>query len=231
MDPGAGLSSRPADPEVVLPALYERLQAYWGNLGWWPAESPFEVIVGAILTQNAAWQNVEKAITALKREAVLSPACLRDLSEDRLAEWIRPAGYYRLKASRLKAFIRFLDERYAGNLDRMFAQPTERLREALLSVNGIGPETADSILLYAGGKPVFVVDAYTKRILCRHGMIPEDADYPTLQGLFMRYLPAEAPLFNQYHALLVHTGKTFCRKKPLCAGCPLEPLVGPGKAR
>ena len=113
----------------------------------------------------------------------------------------------------------------------MFAQPTERLREALLSVNGIGPETADSILLYAGGKPVFVVDAYTKRILCRHGMIPEGVAYATLQGLFTRHLPAEAPLFNQYHALLVHTGKTFCRKKPLCTGCPLEPLVGPGEAR
>jgi endonuclease-3 related protein len=231
MGPGAVLLARADDPEVALPALYEMLQAYWGNLGWWPAESPFEVIVGAILTQNTAWQNVEKAVTALKRETVLSPARIRDLSEDRLAEWIRPAGYYRLKARRLKAFIRFLYERYAGNLDRMFAQPTERLREALLSVNGIGPETADSILLYAGGKPVFVVDAYTKRILCRHGMIPEGVDYATLQGLFTRHLPAEAPLFNQYHALLVHTGKTFCRKKPLCTGCPLEPLVGPGEAR
>ena len=214
-----------------LELIYRRLYSYFGAQDWWPASNSFEVIVGAILTQNTSWQNVEKAVTALKRETVLSPARIRDLSEDRLAEWIRPAGYYRLKARRLKAFIRFLYERYAGNLDRMFAQPAERLREALLSVNGIGPETADSILLYAGGKPVFVVDAYTKRILCRHGMIPEDADYPTLQGLFMRHLPAEAPLFNQYHALLVHTGKTFCRKKPLCAGCPLEPPVGPGEAR
>jgi endonuclease-3 related protein len=224
MDPCV-LSAHERDPGALLTAIHQVLNAFFGDLGWWPADSPFEVIVGAILTQNTAWRNVERAIAVLKREGVLSPEQLLALSEDRLADWIRPAGYYRVKARRLKAFIRFLYERYEGSLAEMFLEPTACLRERLLAVKGVGPETADSILLYAGRRPVFVVDAYTKRILVRHRIIGDHAEYEAIQRLFMSHLPEDARLFNQYHALLVQTGKTFCRPRARCDGCPLKTIA------
>jgi len=205
-----------------LLAIYETLNAYFGDLHWWPGDSPFEVIAGAILTQNTAWRNVESAIVKLKSEGHLYPGGILKIDEKTLADLIRPAGYYNIKTRRLKSFIRFLYEEYDGDLDCMFAEDLWRLREKLLTVKGIGEETADSILLYAGNKPVFVIDAYTKRILLRHNIIRADADYPEIQNLFMNNLPHSVPLYNQYHALLVNTGKYFCAKKPRCDECPLS---------
>ena len=209
--------------EEILKEIYRRLLAHFGPQGWWPGESPFEVCVGAILTQNTNWQNVERAIRALKERDLLSPEKLYRLSFDELSALIRPAGYFRVKAKRLKNFLRLLMEEYQGDLERLFAEGLPRAREKLLSVSGIGPETADSILLYAGGLPVFVIDAYTRRILCRHGLATEEMTYEDLRALFERHLPAEAELFNEYHALLVACGKNYCRpKKPLCEECPLK---------
>lgn len=206
--------------------VYELLHGYFGDLHWWPADSPFEVMVGAILTQNTAWANVEKAISALKDRNLLSPAALFRIDEEILAEIIRPSGYYHVKAKRLKSLVLFLLEEYSGNIERMCAETLPILREKLLSVRGIGPETADSILLYACRKPVFISDAYTQRILRRHGLIPEDTDVTQIRTLFMAHLPHNASLFNQFHALLVYTGKTFCRKIPKCTPCPLRILLG-----
>ena len=208
--------------------MYELLDGHFGNLHWWPAEEPFEVMVGAILTQNTAWTNVERAIAALKGKRLLSPEALSRIAEEKLAAIIRPSGYYNVKAKRLKSFVRFLREEYAGNIVIMSAEELPTLREKLLGVRGIGPETADSILLYACGKPVFVCDAYTRRILHRHGMIDDDADYRRIQEMFMNHLPHEAPLFNQFHALIVYAGKTFCRKMPKCDPCPLSTLSPKG---
>ena len=203
-------------------AIYEKLNAHFGDLKWWPGNSPFEVITGAILTQNTAWRNVEKAIARLKSRKLLNPKGIMRVDERTLAELIRPAGYYNIKTRRLKSFIRFLYEDYRGRLDRMFAEDLWPLRGKLLEVNGIGPETADSILLYAGKKPVFVVDAYTRRIFERHGIIQAGATYGEIQNLFMTSLPHDLYLYNQYHALIVNTGKLFCTSKPRCKGCPLE---------
>jgi endonuclease III related protein len=195
-----------------------------GPQHWWPGETPFEIIVGAILTQSTAWTNVEKAIAELKREGLLSPATMRRVSVQKLAGVIRSSGYFNQKARRLKNFLAFL-RRYR-TLENMFQEPTETLRERLLGIQGFGPETADSILLYAGGHPVFVVDAYTRRILSRHGWQNETATYGEIQGLFESQLPRDVPLFNQYHALLVNVGKNFCkRKEPDCLKCPLQPLL------
>lgn len=205
--------------------VYELLHGYFGDLQWWPADSPFEVMVGAILTQNTAWTNVEKAISALKNRNLLSPAALFRIDEGILAETIRPSGYYHVKAKRLKSLVRFLIEEYSGNIKRMCAETLPVLREKLLSVRGIGPETADSILLYACRKPVFISDAYTQRILRRHGLISDDTDVPQIRAIFMTHLPHNASLFNQFHALLVYTGKTFCRKTPKCTPCPLRILL------
>ncbi len=206
--------------------IYELLYGYFGDLHWWPADSPFEVMVGAILTQNTAWTNVEKAISALKDRDLLSPVALSRMDEESLAETIRASGYYHVKAKRLKSLVLFLLGEYSGNLEMMCAETLPVLREKLLGVRGIGAETADSILLYACRKPVFISDAYTQRILRRHGLIPEDTDIPQIRSLFMTHLPHNASLFNQYHALLVYTGKTFCRKIPKCAPCPLRILLG-----
>lgn len=205
-----------------LRAIYETLSSYFGDLNWWPGDSPFEVIVGAILTQNTSWRNVERAIGKLKSEDCLCPEVLFAIDERILADLIRPAGYYNIKARRLKAFIRFLYEEYNGDLDRMLADDLWRLREKLLTIKGIGEETADSILLYAGNKPVFVIDAYTRRILLRHNLIRADATYKEIQNLFMNNLPQSVPLYNQYHALLVNTGKFFCNRNPRCDECPLS---------
>ena len=204
--------------------IYELLNGYFGDLHWWPAAEPFEVMVGAILTQNTAWTNVEKAIKALRAKKLLTPVALSRIPEDELAWIIRPSGYYHLKAGRLKAFLRFFMEEYSGCIAAMRAEELPRLRNKLLGVRGIGPETADSILLYACQKPIFVSDAYTKRIILRHGIIGDDADYHAIQALFMDHLPPDVSLFNQFHAMIVNTGKTFCRKTPQCAGCPLAIL-------
>lgn len=207
-----------------LLAIYDRLLDAFGPRRWWPAETPFEVIVGAILTQNTAWKNVEKAISSLKKEKLLSPSSLASKKEKELALLIRPAGYYNIKAKRLKNFVNFLTEEFGGSLDRMFKMPLGALRKRLLEVNGIGPETADSILLYAGNKPVFVVDAYTKRVFSRHKLIKKDALYREIQSAFTENLPRSRKLFSEYHALIVELAKTYCRKKPRCGACPLKKL-------
>lgn len=204
-----------------LMEIYEVLNGYFGDLHWWPADSPFEVIVGAILTQNTAWTNVEKAIQSLRRNRLLDPVALFSLPEEELADIIRPSGYYRLKASRLKSFIQFLIKEYSGNIDAMQDEDLFRLRRKLLGIKGIGPETADSILLYAFRKPIFVSDAYTKRIFVRHGIIGDDAGYDSIQSMIMEHLPHDISLFSQFHALIVNTGKSFCRKEPRCMQCPL----------
>jgi endonuclease-3 related protein len=204
--------------------MYERLYGYFGDLHWWPATDPFEVMVGAILTQNTAWTNVEKAIKALRAKNILTPAALSCIPEDELAEIIKPSGYYHLKAQRLKSFVRFFVDKYSASVEAMKAEEVPRLRDKLLGVRGVGPETADSILLYACQKPVFVCDSYSKRILHRHGMIGDDTDYPAIQTLFMDHLPSDVRLFNQFHAMIVNTGKCFCRKAPHCADCPLAML-------
>lgn len=205
-----------------LSSLYELLNTYFGDLHWWPGESPFEVIVGAILTQNTAWHNVEIAIEKLKSKGLLHPERILETEDESLTELIRSSGYYRVKTRRLKSFVRYLRDEYDGSLDRMFAEDLWHLREKLLRVKGIGEETADSILLYAGEKPIFVVDTYTRRILQKHGIICKDASYGDIQKLFMTHLPQSVPLYKQYHALLVNTGKTFCTKTPRCKGCPLD---------
>lgn len=206
----------------VLFNIYDLLNSYFGDLNWWPGETPFEITVGAILTQNTNWKNVERAIENLKRNGLLNPIGLLGAGEERLAELIRPSGYYHIKVKRIKNFIRFLFKEYDGELEKMFREELFALRGKLLGVNGIGEETADSILLYAGGKPVFVVDAYTRRILIRHNLISEKARYGDVQSFLMDNLPIEARLFNQYHALLVNAGKRFCKKIPLCEECPLK---------
>jgi len=206
--------------------IYNMLNGHFGNLQWWPGESPFEMIVGAILTQNTTWRNVETAIANLKSKNLLNPKRLFKTRDDILASLIRPSGYYRVKTKRLKAFLTFLNDGYHDSLDRLFAEELWVLREKLLTVRGIGEETADSILLYAGQKPIFVVDAYTRRILQRHDFISSETSYADIQSLFMTNLPPSAPLFNQYHALLVNTGKQFCTKKsPQCTECPLSTIV------
>ncbi|MCK9594063.1 MAG: endonuclease III domain-containing protein [Candidatus Omnitrophica bacterium] len=203
--------------------IYKRLFARFGPQYWWPADSAFEVMIGAILTQNTSWTNVEKAIRSLKKNKVLSPAKLYGLCDKRLAQFIRPSGYYNLKALRIKNFLAFFIRDYKASVKRMAAVRTSILREQLLSVKGIGPETADSILLYALAKPVFVVDAYTKRIFSRHKIIAADPEYHSVQGIFMRNLPADVGLFKEYHALIVRLAKEFCFKNnPKCRICPLK---------
>lgn len=206
-----------------LNKIYKRLYRHFGPQHWWPAQTPFEVMVGAILTQNTSWLNVEKAIRNLKKEKVLSARKLFALPDQTVCRLIRPAGYYNIKTKRLKSFLRFFLKKYKGAIKRMSPGCLRRLREELLAVNGIGPETADSILLYALHKPVFVIDAYTKRILLRHGLIKEKAEYRNMQELFMQNLKQDAQLFNEYHALLVRLGKEYCLKnKPRCEACPLK---------
>lgn len=203
--------------------LHDRLLAAYGPQHWWPGETPFEVMVGAVLTQNTAWTNVEKAIANLKAAGVLSLEGVMGLGPERLAQLIRPAGYFNVKAQRLLNLMATIAERFEGDLDYMFQHSVEDLREALIGTKGIGPETADSIVLYAAGKPIFVVDAYTFRVLARHGLAEEGMTYFELQELFMDNLPLEAPLFNEFHALLVTLGKERCKKtNPRCAGCPAE---------
>jgi endonuclease-3 related protein len=208
-------------PEKLV-MMYKKLYASFGPQRWWPGETPFEVAVGAILTQNTNWTNVEKAIANLKKNKVLNPRALHDMSHAGLASLIRPAGYFNIKSTRLKNFISFLIGEYRGSMSRMEKEDLGSIRKKLLSINGIGPETADSIILYALGKPVFVIDAYTKRVLSRHNILDHNAPYDAFQGLFHSKLRENIRLFNEYHALLVRLAKENCRTKPICAGCPLE---------
>jgi endonuclease-3 related protein len=206
----------------TLITLFDRLMARYGKRHWWPADTPFEVCIGAILTQNTAWSNVEKAIANLKAADALTPTVIRGLALDHLASLIRPSGFFNVKAVRLKGFVAWLDERHGGSLEQMFAADWREVRCDLLRVKGIGAETADSILLYAGGKPTFVVDAYTRRIFSRLGLLPEYATpYETVRELCLTQLPVDPQLFNEYHALIVEHAKTHCRSTPRCTDCPL----------
>jgi endonuclease-3 related protein len=209
-----------------LREYFDVLFAAYGPQHWWPSRTPFEVIVGAILTQNTSWTNVELAIENLRREKLLTPGAIGSVSAARLARLIRSSGYFRQKAKKLKAFVRFLRAEYRGSPAAMFRTPTRTLREQLLAVHGIGPETADSILLYAGGHPVFVVDAYARRILERHNLAEPKHSYEDLRRLFERSLSADAALYNEFHALIVHTGKHYCRtREPRCGECALKHLL------
>ncbi|HEV2989307.1 MAG TPA: endonuclease III domain-containing protein [Candidatus Angelobacter sp.] len=238
----------------LIREYYLTLVQRWGPQNWWPAQSRFEVIVGAYLTQNTAWANVEKAITNLRRAGVLSVKGLRNIGQPELEQLVRPSGYFRQKAQKLQTFIRFLDTEYGGSLDRMFAQPTGKLRSELLALNGVGPETADSILLYAGNHTVFVVDAYTRRILERHGIIAPKTSYEGIRALIEKSISTANPKalnvlrygteprhpvsrvsamqrgqiaqhYNEFHALIVKTGNQFCRSTPRCECCPLRQFL------
>jgi endonuclease-3 related protein len=219
-DEDAGMNSR----EDLL-RMYELLDKHFGDLHWWPADGPFEVMVGAILTQNTAWTNVEKAIAALKARDILSLEELSRIDEGSLSAVIRSAGCYRVKAKRIKTLVAFLQQEYAGNIETMSQETLPALRDKLLGVTGVGQETADSILLYACGKAVFISDAYTQRILQRHNLIAANSDSNQVRALFMDHLPQDVSLFKQFHALLVCTGKFFCRKIPKCDTCPLRELL------
>lgn len=218
----------PLAPAPVLLDYHRALSTALGPQHWWPARTPFEVIVGAILTQNTAWENVEPAIAALRRARLLAPRAIERVPAGKLARLVRSTGYFRQKARKLKHFVGFLRREFGGSLARMFRTPTPELRERLLAVHGIGPETADSILLYAGGHAVFVVDAYTRRILERHGLAGGAHGYEALRALFEASLPRDAALFNEFHAQIVHVGKQWCRTRVArCHACPLEPFLGP----
>ena len=208
----------------LLEEIYRHLFEKFGPQHWWPGETPFEVMIGAVLTQSAAWQNVETAITSLKTAGLMSPATLRKKSPQEIAPLIRSAVYYNVKARKLKALVEYIGSACNDDLDRLFEKDTGQLRDELLAVWGIGEETADSILLYAAEKPVFVIDAYTRRIMGRIGIQPEKDTYSDWQSLFMKNLPADVTFFNEYHALLVHLGKETCRPRPLCHGCPLSDI-------
>ena len=240
-----------------IPKYYTALLARYGPQNWWPARSRFEVIVGAYLTQNTNWSNVEKALLNLRRARCLNVSAMRELPIDELEQLARPSGYFRQKARNLKTFIAFLDRQYSGSLKRMFAEPTEKLRAELLELNGVGPETADSILLYAGNHPVFVVDAYTRRILLRHGIIHEKTGYEEIRAMIEQAISSSeagslvvkdaisdprhpvsrmsssvrselAQHYNELHALIVRVGNHYCRAKPICEGCPLQTFLKTG---
>lgn len=224
-DQGAPPTQAGLKPDAgELLSVYTRLFAHYGPQHWWPAESRLEVIVGAILTQSVAWRNVEQAIANLKAAGALAtPATLAALSQERLAALIRPAGYYNAKARKIRSFLAYLKDRYDLELDRFCAQELGKLRRELLSVWGLGPETADAILLYAAEQPVFVVDAYAKRLFSRLGLVPEQIDYHDLQAILMDRLPHQVYLFQEYHALIVRHAVVICRKRqPSCADCPLR---------
>jgi endonuclease-3 related protein len=209
-----------------LQSAYDRMFAAFGPQHWWPGDGPFEVMVGAVLTQNTSWKNVERAIDNLREAGVMDARALYELPIDELAELVRPAGYFRIKAKRLRALVAFVVERYDGSLEAMFQTDLATLREELLAVHGIGPETADSILLYAGNLPTFVVDTYTHRVLARHGWIGYEAGYDEIKDYFESSLPQDVALYNEYHALLVRVGKDYCRKtNPKCESCPLVALL------
>lgn len=220
-----------------LQAAYHRLLDAYGPQGWWPAKSRFEIVVGAVLVQHTQWRNAERALAALRGAGALSVSALAALTDERLAALIRPAGSATVKTRRLRAVVRFLENEAGGSLRRLLAGVARRdramaVRRRLLAVHGVGPETADAILLYAGGAPVFVADAYARRVLSRHGWLAPDADYATTQSAFETALPRDAQLFNEYHALVVRVGVEHCRsRRPLCEGCPLAPMLPRGGPR
>jgi len=205
-----------------LMEMFTLMLNQFGPQHWWPGETELEMMAGAVLTQNTSWNNVEKAISNLKGKGLLNIEGLSRIPSESLAEEIKSVGYFNIKAGRLKNLINFIVEKYSGDMDQLLMEKTETLREGLLSIKGVGPETADSILLYAAKRPVFVIDAYTYRILNRHGMVEDQITYDNLQSLFMDNLTGDAGLFNEFHALIVRTGKDFCRGKPLCGSCPLK---------
>lgn len=211
--------------KVVLEKIYKRLYNEFGPQNWWPARTRLEVIVGAVLTQNTNWGNVEKALDNLRKEGQLSLGALKNISHEKLASCIRPAGYFNVKAKRLKNVINFLFDEFGGDFSKVKREDWILLRQKFLNVNGVGPETADSILLYAFDKPVFVIDAYTKRILSRHNIINKTADYHVTQKIFMDCLEHNVVMFNEYHALIVRLAKDYCKVMPLCDKCPLQELL------
>jgi endonuclease-3 related protein len=214
----------PIDTRRALLRVYRRLRDRYGHAGWWPGESSFEVCVGAILVQNTAWANVERTLASLRRRGLLSFEALHRRPPSRLAPLLRSSGTFRVKARRLRAFLDFLGAEYGGQVEGMRAESPEALRRKLLAVPGIGPETADSIALYAAGKPLFVVDAYTRRVFSRLGLLRGDLSYAEIQQLFEERLPRDADLYNDYHAQLVRLGQEACRSRPRCAECPLDDL-------
>jgi endonuclease-3 related protein len=208
---------------MILKEIYQKLYYHFGKQYWWPGDTPFEVMVGAILTQSTNWANVEKAIANLKKAKSLTAGKISKLNNEKLGKLIRSAGYYNIKAKRLKGFVKWFIDNYSGNIKILRKTKLAELREELLSINGIGPETADSIVLYAAEKPSFVVDAYTRRIFSRHKLIKIDASYEEIKFLFERNLPKNTQLYNEYHALIVKAGKEYCKKnKPLCRQCPIK---------
>jgi len=210
----------------ILLKIYKSLYDFFGPLNWWPGDTPFEIMVGAILTQNTSWSNVETAINNLKKENLLEPRKLYRINQAELAQLIKPSGYYNIKAQRLKNFINLFVNEFEGSAEKMFSDDNKELRKKLLNINGIGPETADSILLYAGKKPFFVVDAYTKRIFFRHKLISRDSTYYQIQEFFNQNLDQDVKLFNEFHAQIVMLGKTICTSKnPDCAKCPIAFLT------
>jgi len=215
----------------TLTDVYRRLLERYGPQHWWPAESRFEVMVGAVLTQSAAWHNVEQAIFRLKAAGALTPAAIRSTPQEELASLVYSSGYYNAKARKLKALARYLGERFDDDIDAMSREAPASLRAELLDVHGIGEETADDILLYAAGAPVFVIDAFTRRLVDRLGIAPPEASYSGYQALFEEALPAAAEMFGEYHALIVAVVKDACRKEPRCAGCCLLEVCPTGKAR
>ncbi len=205
----------------VLQQFFDAMLSAYGPRGWWPGKGRTEIVIGAILTQNTNWKNVEKAIAQLRARRLLDWGALREVALDDLAQCIRPAGYYNLKARRLMNFVTWLWDNHDGDMDRLEGVGLGELRESLLGINGIGAETADAILLYALDRPTFVIDAYTGRIARRHGLIDAEADGHEMKALFEDHLPADVALFNEYHALLVEVGKRHCKPRPQCEGCPL----------
>jgi len=221
--PRSRTAQEKAGPLPALADYFTALLQAHGPQRWWPGRTRFEVIVGAILTQNTSWANVERTIADLRRERLLTPAAIENIAEARLGELIRSSGYFRQKARKLKEFVRFLRNNYDSSLNKMFRTPTAALREQLLEVHGIGPETADSILLYAGNRPVFVVDTYTRRILHRHGLADGKESYEHIRALFEQSLPPDPAVYNEYHALIVHTGKEYCQaREARCTDCALR---------
>jgi endonuclease-3 related protein len=218
------VAARATATRAGLRTIYRRLRRRFGHARWWPGETPFEVCLGAILTQNTSWTNVEKALAVLRRRGRLSYEGLRSLPPSRIAPLIRSSGYFNVKARRLKAFLGFLEAEYGGRVEDMAREAPGVLRQKLLAIDGIGRETADSIVLYAAGLPLFVVDAYTRRVFARLGLLRGDEPYDEIQGFFMARLPSDAPLFNDFHAQIVHLGKSVCRPRPRCHECPLDTL-------
>lgn len=212
-----------------LKRMYDLMSAHYGPTHWWPGDTAFEIAVGAVLTQNTAWTNVEKAIVNLKKHGLLSPEKILNCPNGQLEEALVPSGYFRVKAKRLRSFCSYLVDAYGGSMKRMSRVPLERLRPEVLEVHGIGPETADDILLYACGKIVFVVDAYTRRILSRHSMVDPKIDYESLRALFEKNVAPDLHVYREYHGLIVYIGKDFCRRNPKCAECPLACTLRPGQ--